>query len=160
MTEYRRSWTAGSTAAPCRSPSSTIRLKISDDFRGRAFPGRLSSARESTRPADGLELAAGDIHLPHGKSPVPECTWSHDLILDKARKEDVANRRWQHRRPVRSSSTSTGRMLPRWYLLYASPAWSPTQASMRTVVIEVARASIFGTLRNVYNFFVLYSNAG
>lgn len=44
----------------------------------------------------------------------------------------------------------------RWYLLQTSPAWSPTKFD-EDGLIEVS-SKFFGTLRNVYNFFVLYSN--
>ncbi len=44
----------------------------------------------------------------------------------------------------------------RWYLLYVSPAWSPTKFDEEGL-IEI-QSKFFGTLRNVYNFFVLYSN--
>ncbi len=45
---------------------------------------------------------------------------------------------------------------PRWYLLYASPAWSPTKFDEDGLIEVVSK--FFGTLKNVYNFFVLYSN--
>lgn len=44
----------------------------------------------------------------------------------------------------------------RWYLLYASPAWSPTKFDEDGLIEIVSK--FFGTLRNVYNFFALYSN--
>ena len=44
----------------------------------------------------------------------------------------------------------------RWYLLQTSPAWSPTKFD-EDGLVEVS-SKFFGTLRNVYNFFVLYSN--
>lgn len=44
----------------------------------------------------------------------------------------------------------------RWYLLHVSPAWSPTRFDEDGLVEIVSK--FFGTLRNVYNFFVLYSN--
>jgi isoleucyl-tRNA synthetase len=44
----------------------------------------------------------------------------------------------------------------RWYLLHTSPAWSPTKFDEEGLV-EV-QSKFFGTLKNVYNFFVLYSN--
>ncbi len=44
----------------------------------------------------------------------------------------------------------------RWYLMSASPAWSPTKFDEEALVEVVSK--FFGTLRNVYNFFVLYSN--
>lgn len=44
----------------------------------------------------------------------------------------------------------------RWYLLHVSPAWSPTKFDEDGLVEIVSK--FFGTLKNVYNFFVLYSN--
>jgi isoleucyl-tRNA synthetase len=44
----------------------------------------------------------------------------------------------------------------RWYLLYASPAWSPTKYDEKGLQ-EIA-GKFFGTLRNIYHFFVLYAN--
>ncbi|MDO4544911.1 MAG: isoleucine--tRNA ligase [Bacillota bacterium] len=44
----------------------------------------------------------------------------------------------------------------RWYLLHVSPAWSPTRFDEDGLVEIMSK--FFGTLKNVYNFFVLYSN--
>ncbi len=44
----------------------------------------------------------------------------------------------------------------RWYLLHVSPAWSPTRFDEDGLVEIVSK--FFGTIKNVYNFFVLYSN--
>lgn len=44
----------------------------------------------------------------------------------------------------------------RWYLLSTSPAWTPTKFDEDGLKDVVSK--FFGTLRNVYNFFVLYSN--
>lgn len=44
----------------------------------------------------------------------------------------------------------------RWYLLYSSPAWTPTKFDEDGLVEIVSK--FFGTIKNVYNFFVLYSN--
>ncbi len=44
----------------------------------------------------------------------------------------------------------------RWYLLSVSPAWTPTKFD-EDGLADVA-GKFFGTLKNVYNFFVLYSN--
>lgn len=44
----------------------------------------------------------------------------------------------------------------RWYLMHVSPAWSPTRFDEEGLKEIVSK--FFGTLRNVYNFFVLYSN--
>lgn len=44
----------------------------------------------------------------------------------------------------------------RWYLVSVSPAWTPTRFDEEGVKDVVSK--FFGTLRNTYNFFVLYSN--
>ncbi len=44
----------------------------------------------------------------------------------------------------------------RWYLLHVSPAWSPTKFDEDG--LQELASKFFGTLRNVYNFFVLYGN--
>lgn len=44
----------------------------------------------------------------------------------------------------------------RWYLLHVSPAWSPTKFDEEGLIETVSK--FFGTLKNVYNFFTLYSN--
>lgn len=44
----------------------------------------------------------------------------------------------------------------RWYLLNVSPAWSPTKFDENGLQEIVSK--FFGTLKNVYNFFVLYGN--
>ena len=44
----------------------------------------------------------------------------------------------------------------RWYLLSVSPAWTPTKFDEEGLKEVVSK--FFGTLRNVYNFFVLYAN--
>ena len=44
----------------------------------------------------------------------------------------------------------------RWYLLSGSPAWSPTKFDEEGVKDVISK--FFGTLKNTYNFFVLYSN--
>lgn len=44
----------------------------------------------------------------------------------------------------------------RWYLLAVSPAWSPTKFDEDGLKEVVSK--FFDTLKNVYNFFVLYSN--
>ncbi|MDD6154890.1 MAG: isoleucine--tRNA ligase [Eubacteriales bacterium] len=44
----------------------------------------------------------------------------------------------------------------RWYLLSVSPAWTPTKFDEEGLKDVVSK--FFGTLRNVYNFFVLYAD--
>ena len=44
----------------------------------------------------------------------------------------------------------------RWYLVSTSPAWVPTRYDEDGV--KEVQSKFFGTLKNIYNFFVLYSN--
>jgi len=44
----------------------------------------------------------------------------------------------------------------RWYLLYVSPAWTPTRFDEDG--LKEVLSKFFGTLRNVYSFFTLYAN--
>ncbi|SHI80636.1 Isoleucyl-tRNA synthetase [Lutispora thermophila DSM 19022] len=44
----------------------------------------------------------------------------------------------------------------RWYLLYVSPAWTPTRFDEEG--LKEVLSKFFGTLRNVYSFFTLYAN--
>ncbi|WZL71930.1 isoleucine--tRNA ligase [Clostridiaceae bacterium 35-E11] len=44
----------------------------------------------------------------------------------------------------------------RWYLLYVSPAWTPTRFDVEG--LKEVQSKFFGTIRNVYNFFTLYAN--
>lgn len=44
----------------------------------------------------------------------------------------------------------------RWYLISVSPAWTPTRFDEDGVKEVISK--FFGTLKNIYNFFILYSN--
>lgn len=44
----------------------------------------------------------------------------------------------------------------RWYLLYVSPAWTPTRFDIEG--LKEVQSKFFGTLQNVYTFFTLYAN--
>lgn len=44
----------------------------------------------------------------------------------------------------------------RWYLLYVSPAWTPTRFDVKG--IKEVQSKFFNTLKNTYNFFALYAN--
>lgn len=44
----------------------------------------------------------------------------------------------------------------RWYLLYVSPAWTPTRFDIKG--LKEVQSKFFNTLRNTYNFFALYAN--
>ncbi len=44
----------------------------------------------------------------------------------------------------------------RWYLLYVSPAWTPTRFDIEG--LKEVQSKFFNTMKNVYNFFTLYAN--
>ncbi|RQD69572.1 MAG: isoleucine--tRNA ligase [Tindallia sp. MSAO_Bac2] len=44
----------------------------------------------------------------------------------------------------------------RWYLLYVSPAWTPTKFDIEG--LKEVKSKFFSTLENVYSFFTLYAN--
>ena len=78
----------------------------------------------------------------------------NDLILDKEGKKMSTHK---------GNTVSPFEMLDkygadaaRWYLLGVSPAWQPTRFD-EDGLKDVA-SKFFGTLRNIYNFFVLYAN--
>ena len=78
----------------------------------------------------------------------------NDLILDKNGKK-MSKSKGNTADPFELFD-KYGADATRWYLLYVSPAWSPTRFD-EDGLIEVA-GKYFGTLRNIYNFFVLYAN--
>jgi len=78
----------------------------------------------------------------------------NDLILDKDGKK-MSKTRGNTVDPF-VMFDKYGADATRWYLLYVSPAWSPTRFDEEG--LQEVNSKFFGTLRNVYNFFVLYSN--
>lgn len=78
----------------------------------------------------------------------------NDLILDKEGKK-MSKSRGNTVSPFELFD-KYGADATRWYLLSVSPAWTPTKFDEDGLVDIVSK--FFGTLRNVYNFFVLYSN--
>lgn len=78
----------------------------------------------------------------------------NDLILDKEGKK-MSKSRGNTVSPFELFD-KYGADATRWYLLSVSPAWSPTKFDEDGLIDIVSK--FFGTLRNVYNFFVLYSN--
>lgn len=88
-----------------------------------------------------------------GKAPYKNVL-VNDLILDKDGKK-MSKSRGNTVEPFELFD-KYGADATRWYLLHVSPAWSPTRFDEEGLVEIVSK--FFGTLRNVYNFFVLYSN--
>ncbi len=78
----------------------------------------------------------------------------NDLILDKEGKK-MSKSRGNTVSPFELFD-KYGADATRWYLLSVSPAWTPTRFDEDGLIDVVSK--FFGTLRNVYNFFVLYSN--
>ncbi|MEL7655486.1 MAG: isoleucine--tRNA ligase, partial [Bacillota bacterium] len=78
----------------------------------------------------------------------------NDLILDKEGKK-MSKTKGNTVDPFQLFD-KYGADATRWYLLYVSPAWSPTKFDEDGLVEIISK--FFGTLKNVYNFFVLYSN--
>ncbi len=78
----------------------------------------------------------------------------NDLILDKEGKK-MSKSRGNTVDPF-TLLEKYGADATRWYLLYVSPVWTPTKFDEEG--LKEVQSKFFGTLRNVYNFFVLYSN--
>lgn len=88
-----------------------------------------------------------------GKSPYKKVL-VNDLILDK-----------EGRKMSKSKGNTVdpfelfdqyGADVLRWYLLYVSPAWTPTRFDIEG--LKEVQSKFFGTLKNVYTFFTLYAN--
>ncbi len=78
----------------------------------------------------------------------------NDLILDKEGKK-MSKHKGNTVSPFEMLD-KYGADATRWYLLSVSPAWTPTKFDEAGLIDTVSK--FFGTLRNVYNFFVLYAN--
>ncbi len=78
----------------------------------------------------------------------------NDLILDKDAKK-MSKSKGNTVDPF-ALFDKYGADATRWYLLYTSPAWSPTKFDEEGLTEVISK--FFTTIRNVYNFFVLYSN--
>lgn len=77
-----------------------------------------------------------------------------DLILDKNGKK-MSKSKGNTVNPFEIFDTY-GADAARWYMLSVSPAWTPTKFDEDG--LKETNNKFFGTLRNVYNFFVLYAN--
>ncbi len=78
----------------------------------------------------------------------------NDMLLDKNGKK-MSKSKGNTENPFELFKTFGADAL-RWYLNYVSPAWSPTKFD-RDGLKEVI-SKFFNTLKNSYNFFILYSN--
>ncbi len=78
----------------------------------------------------------------------------NDLILDKEGKK-MSKHKGNTVSPFKMLD-KYGADATRWYLLSVSPAWTPTKFDEDGLIDVVSK--FFGTLRNIYNFFVLYAN--
>ncbi len=96
-------------------------------------------------------LAIGSFVM--GKSPYKNVL-VNDLILDKEGKK-MSKSKGNTADPF-ALFDQYGADATRWYLLHVSPAWSPTKFDEDG--LKEVQSKFFGTLKNVYNFFVLYSN--
>ena len=88
-----------------------------------------------------------------GKAPYKNVL-VNDLILDKTGKK-MSKSKGNTVDPFQLFD-KYGADAPRWYMLQGSPAWTPTKFDEDGLKETVSK--FFGTLKNVYNFFVLYSN--
>ncbi len=88
-----------------------------------------------------------------GKAPYKQVL-VNDLILDKEGKK-MSKSRGNTVNPFELFDKYGADAL-RWYLLYVSPAWSPTKFDEDG--IKEIMSKFFGTIKNVYNFFSLYAN--
>ena len=78
----------------------------------------------------------------------------NDLILDKHGKK-MSKSKGNTVDPFELFSKYGSDSL-RWYMLYASPAWSPTKFDEEG--LKEIHQKCFSTLKNVYTFFALYAN--
>ena len=88
-----------------------------------------------------------------GKSPYKRVL-VNDLILDKYGKK-MSKSRGNTVDPF-DLFDKYGADALRWYLLYVSPAWSPTKFDEDG--LKEVLSKYFGTIKNVYTFFGLYAN--
>lgn len=77
-----------------------------------------------------------------------------DLILDKNGKK-MSKSKGNTVNPFEMMD-KYGADATRWYMMSVSPAWTPTKFDEEGLKETVSK--FFGTLKNIYNFFILYAN--
>ncbi len=123
-----------------------------EHFEGKLFPADfICEGIDQTRGWFYSLMAISTFIM--GKAPYKNVL-VNDLILDKEGKK-MSKSRGNTVSPFELFD-KYGADATRWYLLSVSPAWTPTKFDEEGLKDVVSK--FFGTLRNVYNFFVLYSN--
>jgi isoleucyl-tRNA synthetase len=128
------------------------------------YPFENKELFESQFPADficeGIDQTRGWFYLllavstfVTGKSPYKRVL-VNDLLLDKDGQK-MSKSRGNAVDPFELFETYGADAL-RWYLLYVSPVWTPTKFDVDG--IKEVLSKFFNTLKNTYNFFVLYAN--
>lgn len=88
-----------------------------------------------------------------GKAPYKRVL-VNDLVLDKEGKK-MSKSRGNTVNPFELFDQYGADAL-RWYLLYVSPPWTPTRFDVDG--LKEVQSKFLGTMKNVYNFFILYAN--
>jgi isoleucyl-tRNA synthetase len=122
-----------------------------DDF-GELFPADfICEGIDQTRGWFYSLMAVSTIVT--GKAPYRNVL-VNDLILDREGKK-MSKHKGNTVSPFEMLD-KYGADAARWYLLGVSPAWQPTRFDEEG--LKDVASKFFGTLRNIYNFFVLYAN--
>jgi len=128
------------------------------------YPFENKELWESQYPADficeGIDQTRGWFYsllaissFVTGKSPYKKVL-VNDLILD-AEGQKMSKSRGNTVDPFELFDQYGADAL-RWYLLYVSPAWTPTRFDVEG--LKEVQSKFFNTLKNTYNFFTLYAN--
>ena len=128
------------------------------------YPFENKELWESQYPADficeGIDQTRGWFYsllaissFVTGKSPYKKVL-VNDLILD-AEGQNMSKSRGNTVDPFELFDQYGADAL-RWYLLYVSPAWTPTRFDVEG--LKEVQSKFFNTLKNTYNFFTLYAN--
>ena len=140
------------TAEQCRSHSRHYPFENKENFDEELFPADFICEGIDQTRGWFYSLMAISTFI-KGRSPYKNVL-VNDLILDKHGKK--MSKHVGNTVDPFALFDKYGADAPRWYLLHVSPAWSPTKFDEDGLIEIVSK--FFGTLRNVYNFFALYSN--